>query len=174
MTSLPFLLFSFCLLCTGTLISCQTSSNQNSPEIEAPSAYTGEKPYIALCYARKNKQQVYPLIEQIQAHNYRLWYDEGIPLGVNWENEVAHKLAHAQQVIFILSPEGINSHWLRRELSYCISKNKQILPVMISTTKLPEGWHFLLASTQTLSVNNFHLNQNKEKIIPILSLKAQS
>lgn len=47
-------------------------------------AYKGENPYIFVSYAHKDKDIVYPVIEELQNRGYRIWYDEGIEASEEW------------------------------------------------------------------------------------------
>ena len=54
-------------------------------------AYKGENPYIFVSYAHKDKDIVYPVIEELQNRGYRIWYDEGIEASEEWLNIWASK-----------------------------------------------------------------------------------
>lgn len=141
---------------------------------DKPRAYTGDLPYIAVCYARKNSDQVYPCIAQWQSAGYRVWYDEGIPLGVNWEDEVARRLAKADQVVFFLSQDTMKSHWTRRELSYSLNKKKEVLPLLLEKTDIPDGWAFLLNPIQFIELHRLSPERREEVLKTALASKARA
>lgn len=141
---------------------------------DKPRAYTGDLPYIAVCYARKNSEQVYPCIAQWQSAGYRVWYDEGISLGVNWEDEVARRLAKAEQVVFFLSQDTMKSHWTRRELSYSLNKKKEVLPLLLEKTDIPDGWAFLLNPIQFIELYRLSPERRDEVLKTALTSKARA
>ena len=54
--------------------------------------YEGKKDYIFISYSHRDKEQVYPIIEQLQRDGYRVWYDEGIHPGSEWPEIIAEHL----------------------------------------------------------------------------------
>lgn len=159
-----------------SLDSGQESTPATVPNVmrDKPSAYTGDLPYIAVCYARKNSDQVYPCIAQWQSAGYRVWYDEGIPLGVNWEDEVARRLAKAEQVVFFLSQDTMKSHWTRRELSYSLNKKKEVLPLLLEKTDIPDGWAFLLNPIQFIELHRLSPERREAVLKTALTSKARA
>lgn len=172
------------LLTGAFLCGCGSSEKKNalsekeapSPilrkKIDKPAAYKGSRPFIAVCYTRKDSDRVYPFVRQLQDAGYRIWYDEGIPLGTNWEDEVAARLAGAEQVLFFLSEATMKSHWTRRELSFSLNKQKEILPLFLESVNMPDGWTFLLGPTQFISLHELTPEQQRSKLGEVLSPKA--
>lgn len=157
-----------------SLINPDTEQENANVMRDKPRAYTGDLPYIAVCYARKDSDQVYPCIAQWQSAGYRVWYDEGIPLGVNWEDEVARRLAKAEQVVFFLSQDTMKSHWTRRELSYSLNKQKEVLPLLLEKTDIPDGWAFLLNPIQFIELHRLSPERREEVLKTALTSKARA
>lgn len=188
--SIPFLSLSDWRLATSLLAAVflcgcgssekgNTLSEQDTPspiagkKVVKPAAYTGVRPFIAVCYTRKDSCRVYPFIQQLQDAGYRVWYDEGIPLGTNWEDEVAARLAGAEQVLFLLSEATMKSHWTRRELSFSLNKQKKVLPLFLESVNMPDGWSFLLGPTQFISLHELTPEQQQNKLGQVLSPKTR-
>ena len=70
-----------------------------------PVPYRGDQPYIFISYSHKDSRKVWPVIEQMQADGYRVWYDEGIDPGTEWdENIAAHVTGCDYFIAFIILP----------------------------------------------------------------------
>ena len=52
-------------------------------------AYNGDEPYISVSYAHDDETLVYPEITRLKDHGLNVWYDESIPPGLTWLDEVA-------------------------------------------------------------------------------------
>jgi WD40 repeat protein len=72
--------------------------------------------------------------------------EQGIPAGRHWEAELYSQLRRADGLIFVGSPNSVNSIWCNIELSLARSVGKPVFPVAIADTPRPQ----LLADTQWL------------------------
>lgn len=180
-TAVPRSLTLLALLCALLFPSCASSPGESgtspskitpglSRDDSKPSSYTGDAPFLAVCYTRRDRDRVYPLIQSLQKSGYRVWYDEGIPLGVNWEDDVADRLNRAEQVLVFISPNAMKSDWTRREVSFSLNRKKTLLPLYLEDTKLPDGWEFLIGSIQYLHTSDPRLGA---KLHDTLSRRAR-
>lgn len=69
-------------------------------------AYSGDQPYVFVCYAHADSDIVYPEMVWLREQGTNLWYDEGISAGKNWrwkQNGFAtcHSAAMVSQVMSI-------------------------------------------------------------------------
>ena len=46
--------------------------------------YEGNRPYLFISYAHKQSEEVVSTIRILHEKGWRLWYDEGIPAGSDW------------------------------------------------------------------------------------------
>ena len=58
-------------------------------------AYTGNDPYIFICYAHADAEIVCPELVWLKEHGRNVWYDEGIAPGEEWTQELADAKRHA-------------------------------------------------------------------------------
>ena len=86
--------------------------------------YKGENPYIFVSYAHKDKDIVYPVIEELQNRGYRRWYDEGIEASEEWAEIVAEKLYFAESVLFFISDNFCGSRNCKREVNFVVDNIK--------------------------------------------------
>jgi len=113
-------------------------------------AYTGDEPYLFVCYAHKDDTIVYPEILVLHDKGLNIWYDEGISAGKVWLGEVAKVIAGATKILFYISKAALESANCKREIHYALSKNIEILPVYLEDVELSEDLEIGLSLVQAL------------------------
>lgn len=99
-------------------------------------AYTGEEPYIFVCYAHEDSSVVYSEIAWLRERGLNLWYDEGIAAGSNWRGAIGDSLLAANHVLFYISPRSLASAHCNREISLALDEGKNIVPVYLEAVEL--------------------------------------
>ena len=120
-----------------------------------PVPYQGDCPYIFISYSHKNASKVFPVIEQLQANNYRVWYDEGIDPGTEWDENIAQHVKHCGFFIAFLSPEYLSSSNCRDELNYARDLDKNRLLIYLSDVELPGGMSMRLSRLQAIHMYTY-------------------
>ena len=60
-----------------------------SVRIELPcDAYNGDESFAFVSYVHSDAKKVYPEIKRLDSMGYRLWYDEGLDPGNEWQEEI--------------------------------------------------------------------------------------
>jgi hypothetical protein len=61
-----------------------------------------------------------------------VWYDVlgGLHGGETWWEKIVEELTARDVFIVVLSPDSMNSHWVRREITMAFNENKYVLPVL--------------------------------------------
>ena len=99
-------------------------------------AYKGDKPYIFVSYAHLNSKVVFRHITRLRDEGFRIWYDEGIDPGTDWSDEIAKALTNATSFLVFVSPEMVESHNVKKEIVFALSKKKQMIAVHITEITL--------------------------------------
>lgn len=123
-------------------------------------AYKGNEPYIFVSYAHKNSDIVFEHIKKLHDAGFRIWYDEGIDPGTDWSDEIALALNNAACFLVFMSPEAANSHNVKKEIVFAVSKKKHMVCVYIAETELPLGLEMQLGNIQGIPETRF-LDKNK-------------
>ena len=123
-------------------------------------AYKGDKPYIFVSYAHRNSKVIFRHITRLRDEGFRIWYDEGIDPGTDWSDEIANALANAASFLVFVSPEMVESHNVKKEIVFALSKKKHMIAVHIAETILPAGLEMQLSNIQALLEKRFN---DKEK-----------
>ena len=67
-------------------------------------AYTGNQPYVFVCYAHEDSDVVFPEIQWLKNQGFNIWYDEGISPGSEWRDELADSISKASLFLYFVSP----------------------------------------------------------------------
>ena len=61
-------------------------------------AYSGDEPYVFVCYAHDDSDVVYPEMAWLHEQGVNLWYDEGISPGSEWSQALADAIERCDRV----------------------------------------------------------------------------
>lgn len=112
--------------------------------------YRGEEPYLFLSYAHKDLQAVQEIIETLQEKGYRIWYDEGIDPGTEWDEMVAAHVEQCDYFVALLSEQYLESDNCKDELNFARDLNKPRLLVYLEDVQLPSGLRMRLSRLQAI------------------------
>ena len=112
--------------------------------------YDGKDSYIFVSYAHKDEQTVKPLIQKLMNMRYRIWYDEGIDPGTEWDENIANHIENCDAVVAFLSENYLASENCRDELNFARDLNKERLLVYLEPIKLPAGMAMRLNRLQAI------------------------
>ena len=102
-------------------------------------AYTGDKPYIFISYAHKDQEMVYPIIAKMQEDGYRVWFDEGIYPGEEWDISIAQSIDKCSYFLSLMSQNYIHSENCLDELVYARDLGKKRVLIYLEEVILPSG-----------------------------------
>lgn len=123
-----------------------------------PTAYKGDQPYIFISYAHKDSETVLPIISRLQEDGYRVWYDEGIAPGSNWDVYISEHLDRSSNVLGFLSQSYIRSQNCKDELALTRLKGKPMNLVYLDDVQLSSGLKMRYGRIQAL----FYPNMSEE------------
>jgi len=112
--------------------------------------YEGDKPYAFISYAHKDEEKVFPIIEAMQEKGYRVWYDEGIDPGTEWDENIAEHIDRASHVIAFMSENYLASKNCKDELGYARDLDRRRLLVYLEDVTLPRGMQMRLGRVQAI------------------------
>jgi len=114
-------------------------------------AYSGDQPYVFVCYSHTDEDQVYAEIRWLQDQGINVWYDTtGIGPGSEWNDEIAKAIKGANPFLYYLTPNSVGSEHCRRELNFAQSENRRIIVVHLEETDLPDGLRLSLDNRQAI------------------------
>ena len=111
------------------------------------------RPYIFISYAHKDNAMVLPLIEDLKARGFNVWYDAGIEAGTEWPEYIGTKVFYCNCMIFFLSPNSAVSSNCRREVDFAVALEKRVLAIHLvddSEIQLSPGLQMTLNNKQAM------------------------
>ena len=107
-------------------------------------AYHGSEPYIFISYSHRNADRATAVIRSLNRAGYRVWYDEGLIPGREWDENIARIIMRCGYFIALITREYLDSSNCRDELNYARDKNKPILMIYLDEVDLPAGMELRL------------------------------
>jgi Tol biopolymer transport system component len=92
---------------------------------------------IFVSYAHKDRPVVSEIAASLERVYDDVWFDEEIPGGVHWAEEIHQKISECDVFIFMLSEDALVSEYCKKEFDEAISLKKEVLPVRISPVEPP-------------------------------------
>jgi hypothetical protein len=87
--------------------------------------------HVFLSYSRHNTDIMHRLRDDLTRYRYSVWTDQGIHAGSEvWQREIEKAIRSADFFVLILTPESVNSEWVRREIGYAQNLRKIIIPLL--------------------------------------------
>ena len=114
-------------------------------------AYEGAEKYIFISYAHRDSNQVFPIMRKLQDEGYKIWYDDGIDPGNEWDDEIAEHIMASGLMLAFISENYINSENCKDELNFARDKKIDRILIYIEDTELPLGMQMRLKRQQSIS-----------------------
>ena len=108
--------------------------------------YEGADPYIFISYAHSDSGEVMKILTDMHRRGFRLWYDEGIEVGSEWQECIASHLMDADMMIAFISNAYMKSDNCRKEMAYALSKKKKVINIFLEETRLSPGMELQLGN----------------------------
>ncbi|MBD3352562.1 MAG: TIR domain-containing protein [Candidatus Lokiarchaeota archaeon] len=109
-------------------------------------------PFVFVSYAHKDRNEVYPIINQLHKRGIPIWYDEGIEPADEWLETIADALSHCRVFLVFISNNSIKRNNVKREVHQAMKRydkdEVKIVPVYLEDTVLPKGLSIVLDPIQ--------------------------
>ena len=66
-------------------------------------SYHGSEPYIFISYSHRNSDRATAIIRSLNRSGYRVWYDEGLIPGREWDENIARIIMHCGYFVALIS-----------------------------------------------------------------------
>ena len=84
--------------------------------------YEGDKPYLFFSCSPSDAATVYPIIDRLSLHGYRIWFDDGSNPGEAGLDVIADHLRRCSLALAAVTPASVASHNFRNELIFRVAK----------------------------------------------------
>ena len=128
-------------------------------------AYRGGGPYIFVSYSHEDSELVFPELKWLKDQGFNIWYDEGISPGSTWRQELAESLKNSDLFLLFVTPASATSDNCLKEVNYALDEGRGILPIHLTSTKLPEGLKLSLSDRQAILKHELPDGEYREKVL---------
>jgi hypothetical protein len=95
-----------------------------------------EKVFIS--YSRKDIDFARKLASDLEKAGYDVWWDiTDLRGGDDWVRTIPAAIAASKYMIVVLTPDSIESEWVRKEYTQALSLRKKIIPIMFIPCSVP-------------------------------------
>ena len=89
---------------------------------------------LFLSHAVRDREFVDRLVSVLRRHGVPLWYSQTNIRGAQqWHDEIGKALRRCDWFLIVLSPQAVNSMWVKRELLFALQQNRfenKIVPLL--------------------------------------------
>lgn len=118
--------------------------------LSAVKPYAGEHAFIFISYAHSDKLLVFPIIQELKRRGFRVWYDEGIDPGTEWDDFIAERIESCGMMLALISGNYLQSDNCKDELNFARDLEKKRLLVYLEDVTLPRGMAMRLNRLQAI------------------------
>ena len=112
--------------------------------------YEGNEPYIFVSYAHRDMDRILPIITRMADVGLRIWYDEGIDPGTDWDSNIAKHIEGCTSFVAFISASYLASDNCKDELNFARDLQKERLLIYLEDTNLPPGMAMRLNRLQAI------------------------
>ncbi len=127
--------------------------------MNAPTPYQGKEKYIFISYSHRDTVKVFPIISRLMENGYRVWYDQGIDPGTEWDENIALHINECGYFIAFMSSNYLGSSNCKDELNYARDLEKDRLIVYLEDVTLPAGMAMRVNRLQSIFKHTY-VNEN--------------
>ena len=121
-------------------------------------AYQGSDSYVYVCYSHDDAGLVRSEIAWLTRRGINVWYDEGIPAGSRWSDELAARIRQAAVFLYFVSNNSVRSNHCINEVNFVSDLDTPMVTVYLEETRLPDGLKLMIGAKQTIRHHDATLN----------------
>jgi hypothetical protein len=132
-----------------------TRAGRTSDPLASPGAFSrsttpsASGPILFISYSHRDKQEVEPIVLQIEKMGRRIWMDRtGITGQAGWAGQIVRAIRECHAVVLLASPNSYASDQVVRELYLAMNHKKPIVPIELAPAELPDELQYILAPFQ--------------------------
>ncbi len=136
-------------------------------------SYRGDDPFVYVSYSHDDAAIVHAEVAWLTERGIKVWYDEGIPAGSRWSDELAAAIRRAPALLIFISANSVQSNHCINEVNFAYDLGNTVLAVHIQETVLPDGLKLMLGSTQTIRRHMLETAVYRRQLLEALERAAQ-
>jgi hypothetical protein len=121
---------------------------------------------IFISYSRRDQEFVTRLASELNAQVAGVWFDQSAILaGQRWRDEIMEGIRDCKAFILVLSPDAMESRYVREEVNKALELGKSIFPVIYRPAQWTGEFESLVRDVQTLDLRSGSYTDNFQKLV---------
>jgi TIR domain-containing protein len=121
---------------------------------------------IFISYSRRDQEFVTRLASDLNEQVAFVWFDRStIQPGQKWHDEIMEGIQECKAFILVLSPDAIESRYVREEVNKALELGKAIFPVIYRPANWTGQLEVLVKEVQTLDLRSGSYTDNFQKLV---------
>jgi hypothetical protein len=121
---------------------------------------------IFISYSRRDQEFVTRLASDLNQQVAFVWFDRStIQPGQKWHDEILEGIQECKAFILVLSPDAMESRYVREEVNKALELGKTIFPVIYRPAEWTAEFESLVRDIQTLDLRSGSYTDNFQKLI---------
>lgn len=112
---------------------------------QAERARNARREHIFISFKTEEREAAHRVKQALQAHGFKVWWQEEIQCGQEWHGELDKAVAQAGCVVVLWSARSMQSPWVRHEASQAIARGVYA-PARIELAEIPPPFNRIQAS----------------------------
>jgi TIR domain len=121
---------------------------------------------IFISYSRRDQEFVTRLAYDLNEQVAFVWFDRStIQPGQKWHDEIMEGIQECKAFILVLSPDAMESRYVREEVNKALELGKAIFPVIYRPANWTGQFEALVREVQTLDLRSGSYTDNFQKLV---------
>src|SRR5829696_4375209 len=121
---------------------------------------------IFISYSRRDQEFVTRLASDLDAQVAGVWFDQSaIQAGENWHAEIMEGISECKAFILVLSPDAMESRYVREEVNKALELGKTIFPILYRPAKWTDQIAIIVKEIQTLDLRSGSYTDNFHRLV---------
>lgn len=121
---------------------------------------------IFISYSRRDQEFVTRLASDLNAQVAGVWFDQSaIQAGEKWHDEIMEGIRDCKAFVLVLSPDSMESRYVREEVNKALELGKTIFPVIYRPAQWTGEFESLIKEIQTLDLRSGSYTDNFQKLV---------
>lgn len=121
-------------------------------------------PYVFVCYAHEEREQVLTVIDRLKGQGFTVWFDEVLEAGSRWSDDLARAVEGCAAFLYFLSPRSVSSRYCLDEVHFALECGRPIVPVELVPVTLTPGLKLSLGGTHRLFMHRMESDEFCRKL----------
>lgn len=118
-----------------------------------------------ICYSRRDEHIASIITEQLRASGISTFIVQNLMQTKDFERTVVDTINSCKVIIFLCTPNSLQSNWVKNEVTYAINIGKIVIPVIVDDTELPADICQKLNDVQYFNISTHSLIVDIQHIV---------